>query len=200
MVLIVTGGIGSGKSQVCRILSEMGLRAQYNADLRAKALYEEHPSLLSDIEKSLGCTLKDDNGRFQPARLASVIFSERTALETVEGHLFPVLLDDFKSFAGSCGEDIVVFESATVLEKPQFKGFGDKVILVDAPFETRLDRACRRDGADREKVIARMRNQKLMNELSEGHQDSRIDCRILNDSSLEELERRTKIAINSLIS
>lgn len=200
MVLIVTGGIGSGKSQVCRILSEMGLRAQYNADLRAKALYEEHPSLLSDIEKSLGCTLKDDNGRFQPARLASVIFSERTALETVEGHLFPVLLDDFKSFAGSCGEDIVVFESATVLEKPQFKGFGDKVILVDAPFETRLDRACRRNGADREKVIARMRNQKLMNELSEGHQDSRIDCRILNDSSLEELERRTKIAINSLIS
>lgn len=200
MVIVVTGGIGSGKSQVCGILSKMGIRAQYNADARAKALYEEHPTLLSDIERSLGCTLKDEDGRFHPAKLASVIFSDSSALQTVESHLFPVLIDDFKSFAGSCGEDIVVFESATVLEKSQFKGFGDKIILVDAPFETRLERACRRDDADREKVIARMRNQKLMNELSEGHYDPRIDCKIMNDGSLEELERRTKIAINSLIS
>ena len=200
MVIIVTGGIGSGKSLVCRILNEMGITAQYDADSRAKALYEEHPTLLSDIEKSLGCSLKDTDGRFQPAELASVIFAERSALETVESLLFPVLLDDFRSFAGTCGEDIVVFESATVLEKPQFKGFGDKVILVDAPFEVRLERACRRDGAEREKVLARMRNQKLMNELSEGMEDPRIDCKILNDCSLDELERRTKIAINSLIS
>ena len=200
MVMIVTGGIGSGKSQVCKILNEMGITAQYDADSRAKALYDEHPTLLSDIEKSLGCSLKDTDGRFQPAELASVIFAERSALETVESLLFPVLLDDFRSFAGTCGEDIVVFESATVLEKPQFKGFGDKVILVDAPFEVRLERACRRDGAEREKVLARMRNQKLMNELSEGMEDPRIDCKILNDCSLDELERRTKIAINSLIS
>lgn len=200
MVMIVTGGIGSGKSQVCKILNKMGITAQYDADSRAKALYDEHPTLLSDIEKSLGCSLKDTDGRFQPAELASVIFAERSALETVESLLFPVLLDDFRSFAGTCGEDIVVFESATVLEKPQFKGFGDKVILVDAPFEVRLERACRRDGAEREKVLARMRNQKLMNELSEGMEDPRIDCKILNDCSLDELERRTKIAINSLIS
>ena len=200
MVMIVTGGIGSGKSQVCKILNKMGITAQYDADSRAKALYDEHPTLLSDIEKSLGCSLKDTDGSFQPAELASVIFAERSALETVESLLFPVLLDDFRSFAGTCGEDIVVFESATVLEKPQFKGFGDKVILVDAPFEVRLERACRRDGAEREKVLARMRNQKLMNELSEGMEDPRIDCKILNDSSLDELERRTKIAINSLIS
>ena len=200
MVMIVTGGIGSGKSQVCKILNKMGITAQYDADSRAKALYDEHPTLLSDIEKSLGCSLKDTDGRFQPAELASVIFAERSALETVESLLFPVLLDDFRSFAGTCGKDIVVFESATVLEKPQFKGFGDKVILVDAPFEVRLERACRRDGAEREKVLARMRNQKLMNELSEGMEDPRIDCKILNDCSLDELERRTKIAINSLIS
>ncbi len=199
-VIIVTGGIGSGKSQVCTILKQMGYRAQYDADSRAKALYEEHPSLLAEIEKSLGCSFRDENGKFQSARLAAVIFSDRKALEIVESHLFPVMIDDFMSYAGECGEEIVVFESATVLEKKQFEGFGDKVILVDAPFESRLERACRRDGTDRDKVLARMQNQKLMNELSEGRDDPRISCRIMNDGTLEDLECRTKKAINSLIS
>ena len=200
MVIVITGGIGSGKSEVCRILREMGFCAQYNADTRAKALYEEHPSLLADIESALGCSLRDEDGRFVPARLAARIFSDPAALKIVEAHLFPVMIDDFSSFAGSCGEDVVVFESATVLEKPQFEGFGDKIILVDAPFEVRLERACRRDGADPEKVLARMHNQKLMNELSAGGEDPRIDCRIVNDCSMNELVCRTQIAINSLIS
>lgn len=200
MVIVITGGIGSGKSEVCRILKNMGFCAQYNADARAKALYEEHPSLLADIESALGCSLRDEDGRFVPARLAARIFNEPNSLELVEARLFPVMLDDFASFAGNCGERVVVFESATVLEKPQFEGFGDKIILVDAPFETRLERACRRDGADPEKVLARMHNQKLMNELSAGGEDPRIDCRIVNDCSMEELVCRTKIAINSLIS
>lgn len=199
MIVVVTGGIGSGKSQVCRILEEMGFRAQYNADLRAKALYEEHPALLADIEKSLGCTLKDENGRFVPAKLAARIFNEPESLQIVESHLFPVMMNDFASFAETCGEAVVVFESATVLEKAYFEGFGDKIILVDAPFELRLERACLRDGADRDKVLARMRNQKLMNALSQGERDPRIDCIIMNDGSIEELRRRTEIEINRII-
>lgn len=200
MVIVVTGGIGSGKSEVCRILKDMGFRAQYNADMRAKALYEEHPSLLADIEKSLGCSLIDEKGHFVPAKLAAKIFTDPESLQIVESHLFPVMMADFASFAEHSGEGIVVFESATVLEKNYFEGFGDKIILVDAPFETRLERACRRDGADREKVLARMRNQKLMNALSEGLIDPRIDAVILNDGSMDQLQRRTKEEINSLIS
>lgn len=199
MILVVTGGIGSGKSEVCRILSDLGYRAQYNADMRAKALYEVHPTLLADIEKSLGCGLRNDEGKFEPSRLASVIFSDRAALEQVESLLFPAMMEDFYDFARKSGEDVVVFESATVLEKSQFEGFADKVILVDAPFEVRLARACRRDGADRDRVLARMQNQKLMNELSAGHEDQRIDCRIVNDGSFEDLVSRTRIAINSLM-
>ena len=200
MVIVITEGIGSGKSEVCRILKNMGFCAQYNADTRAKALYEEHPSLLADIESALGCSLRDEDGRFVPARLAARIFNEPDSLALVEARLFPVMMDDFESFAGNCGERVVVFESATVLEKPQFEGFGDKIVLVDAPFETRLERACRRDGTDREKVLARMHNQKLMNELSAGGEDPRIDCRIVNDCSIDDLVCRTKIAINTLIS
>ena len=64
-------------------------------------------------------------------------------------------------------------------------------MLVDAPYEVRLDRACARDGADPTAVEARMKNQKLMNMLSEGGHDPRIDAVIMNDSDMDELKNRT---------
>ena len=199
-VLVITGGIGSGKSAVCRILSENGLCRQYNADSRVKALYTESPGLLSSIEEMLGCGLRDENEDFIPSRLAERIFSDPGALAAVEALVFPALIDDFRTFAQSCrdSEEIVVFESATILEKPCFDGFGDKVVLVDAPMELRLERACSRDGADPEAVKARMANQKLMNALSGGASDPRIDAVIVNDSTFEVLEERTYLIMSDL--
>ena len=190
-VLAVTGGIGSGKSEVCRILAENGLILQYNADSRAKALYLECPGLLDEIEKTLGCQFRDEDGTFVPSRLAAVIFSDGAALEKVEALLFPEMIRDFHRVMAEAAEDqIVVFESATFLEKKQFDGFADIVLLVDAPFEMRLERACRRDGASREAIMARMKRQKLMNELSEGHEDPRISYKVLNDGTTQELEQK----------
>ena len=191
-VLVVTGGIGSGKSEVCRILAKKGLKAQYDADRKVKDLYSALPDLVGSIEVRLGCRLRDGEGRFVPQLLAQRIFSDREALETVESLVFPALMADFRSFADVADEDIIVFESATILEKPQFNGFGDKVLLVDAPVQIRLERACARDGADREKIKARMGNQKLMNFLSEGGSDPRIDAVVVNDASIEELERKVE--------
>ena len=191
-VLVITGGIGSGKSAVCRILHEAGVTAQYNADEKVKALYSAHPTLLNDIETNLGCVLRNEDGDFVPAMLASRIFVDPQALLKVESLVFPALMEDFKAFAeANEEEDIIVFESATILEKPQFDGFGDIVVLVDAPYELRLERACARDGADKEAVEARMSNQKLMNMLSEGGHDTRIDAVIMNDSDMRELKIRT---------
>ena len=133
IILVVTGGIGSGKSEVCRILANKGLTAQYNADSRVKELYTSVPGLLESIEQKLDCVLRDECGRFVPQSLAKRIFSDRQALEIVESLVFPALVEDFRGFAQGFGDGIVVFESATILEKPQFDGFGDKVILVDAP-------------------------------------------------------------------
>ena len=191
-VLVITGGIGSGKSAVCRILHEAGITAQYNADERVKALYSAHPTLLKDIEECLECVLRNEHGTFVPAKLAARIFHDPEALQKVESLVFPALIEDFNAFAETNkDEDIIVFESATILEKPQFDGFGDKVVLVDAPYDVRLERACARDGADRSAVEARMANQKLMNALSEGGHDSRIDAVIMNDSDMDELRERT---------
>ena len=199
-VVVVTGGIGSGKSEVCRILSEMGLDLQYDADDRVKRLYSEHPSLLYDIESQIGCQLRDDAGMFVPSRLAERIFADADALKLVESLVFPALMDDFKEFCTmNSDHEFVIFESATILEKSQFDGFGDIVVLIDAPFDIRLKRACVRDNADRDKVLARMNNQKLMNSLSEGMTDPRIDAVIMNDGTVEDLEAKVKIMVETIL-
>lgn len=199
-VLVVTGGIGSGKTEVCRILADMGFSLQYDADRRVKMLYSVHPHLLDDIEAGLGCVLRDDDGNLVPSMLAEKIFSSSDSMRIVEELVFPALIEDFRSF---CRKDpdnaVVVFESATVLEKPYFDGFGDYTVLVNAPFETRLARACSRDNADKEAILARMNNQKLMNALSEGYTDPRIDAVINNSGSFEELRIRTEETVSSLL-
>lgn len=198
-ILAVTGGIGSGKSEVCRIMAENGLALQYNADSRAKELYVECPGLLDEIEKELGERLTDAEGNFVPSRLAAVIFSDAAALEKVEALLFPEMIRDFHRMMAEAAQDqIVVFESATFLEKKQFDGFADIVLLVDAPFDMRLERACRRDGASKEAIIARMKNQRLMNELSEGLEDPRINYRVQNDGTRQELEHKVLSVLSQI--
>ena len=74
----------------------------------------------------------------------------------------------------------VILESAIILEKPLFKDIADKVLLVDAPLQTRLERACSRDGVSRDRILERMKGQKLLNDLSEGKTDPRVDFIIRN--------------------
>lgn len=211
MVIIVTGGIGSGKSEVCRIIHEVYGYPVYEADKKAKELYARYPELVESIERKLQCSVRDSSGMFHPALLAERIFGDEDALNDVESLLFPYIVSDFEDFAESSG-NIIIFESATVLEKPFFDGFADKVILVDAPREVRLRRACERDGVAPEVVIARMNAQKLMNSVSDGtaltippdtpqgRAYARIDEIIINDSSTDDLKEAVKCVMERLSS
>ena len=188
-ILVITGGIGSGKSEVCRILQELYGCGVYNADERVKLLYDIHPTLLDNIEKLIGEGLRDDDGHFVPSRLSERIFADRKILLDVEALVFPALIEDFSTWAKNYEDDrFVVFESATILEKPDLAGFGDKVILVDSLFETRLERACRRNSVPRESVYARMMNQKMMNGISCGEIEPEVDAVIHNLGTLSDLK------------
>lgn len=200
-VLVVTGGIGSGKSLACSVIARLTGAAVYKADDRVKALYQEEEGLVERMEQRLGLPLRDNEGRFRKRFLADIIFSDPSALERVEAEVFPVLMEDFRRFEGSLGADVpfVVFESATVLEKPFFRHFGDFCILVDAPLEVRASRAAMRDGVSVGKVKERMASQKLMNRLSEGTISlPEVDFTVLNDAGPDELELRIADALKSL--
>ena len=189
-VLIVTGGIGSGKSLVCRMLTEGHGVPVYEADGRVKALYSEIPSMLDEIEDVLGVPLRSEAGDFEPKRLADVIFSDADALSKVEDIVFPRLTEDFSRWAKEQGQEVVALESATILEKEQLNDLGDVVLLVDAPKDLRLSRACSRDGLGKEKIQGRMAAQPLMNRISDGGTCERVDHVILNDGSVEDLQQK----------
>lgn len=192
MVIVVTGGIGSGKSEVSKILADRYSCHVYEADREVKRLYERYDRLVSSIEKALDMSLRNEAGRFEPSYLAARIFTDREALLTVEKMVFPYLIRDFQEFA-ACNAGCIVFESATVLDKPQFDGFGDVVILVDAPLETRVKRAVRRDSSAPEKIMERMRNQRIASD------DPRISYLIMNDGSLEELASKVEKVMERIL-
>lgn len=179
--LVVTGGIGSGKSIVCRYLALKGIPV-YDSDSRARNLYEDK-TFVSRLEQALGCTVTGADGRVDTAKLSSVIFSDPLRLNTLESIVHPAVKEDFIRWRLSFPEGsvpFVILESAIILEKPLFKDIADKVLLVDAPLQTRLERACSRDGVSRDRILERMKGQKLLNDLSEGKTDPRVDFIIRN--------------------
>ena len=158
LTVIVTGGIGSGKSAVCALLAKRGIPV-YDSDSRVKELYATRRSLVPRLEKALGSPLRQADGTLDKARLAALIFSDDAARETLESIVFPILLKDFLRWRSQQKAPFVVLESAIILSKPVFDGLADAVVLVDAPEELRIRRVMERDGASPDQVRKRMETQ-----------------------------------------
>ena len=179
--VLVTGGIGSGKSEVCRYLLMKGYPV-YDCDSRVKALYDEVPGLWNYI-----CAKFEIRTR---AELAQRLFSDAGAREQLEAVVYPVLKDDFLEWRDSRNAGLVFMESAVAAQKPSFDGVADFVLFVDAPLQDRLARACRRDNADEEKIRARMDAQ--------SPDPSGADFIIMNDSDLHSLREKVDEAVKIL--
>ena len=179
--LLLTGGIGSGKSAVASILRGKGIPV-YDSDSAVKGLYT--PWRIRRIEKMLGVKVHSRGGTLDSKALASVVFKDSDALGKLESYIYPSLLRDFRQWRKANEAPVVVFESAIALFKPQFDGLWDGVILVTAPEELRLSRAAARDKVSIETV----RKRAELQEIPDG-----ADFVIINDcSTLEELEARVE--------
>ena len=178
LTVIVTGGIGSGKSAVCTLLRERGIPV-YDCDSRVKELYSCRRSLVPKLEKALGSPLRRADGTLDKTRLAAIIFSDPAARETLEGIVYPILLLDFKRWRSHQKAPFVALESAIILSKPLFDGLADVVVLVDAPQELRISRVMARDGLSLPEVERRLSAQSIPLE--------KVDVTLVNDGSSEEL-------------
>ena len=176
--ILVTGGIGSGKSAVCALLRERGIPV-YDCDARTKELYARRPSLVAKLEKVLGAPLKQADGSLDKARLAGIIFSDASAREKLEAVVYPLVLQDCRRWISRQKAPFVVVESALILTKPLFDGLYDAAVLVQAPEEIRLARVMARDGATREEVLRRLSAQSFPPE--------KVDVTLVNAGTPEEL-------------
>ena len=152
----VTGGIGSGKSTVCRLFAMLGVPV-YDSDAGAKRLMSSDPALIAAIRERFGAASYRD-GVLDRRYLASQVFSSPVALAALNGVVHPAVRSDFRRWAGELGAEYVVAESAVLFESGMAREV-DEIVTVSAPERLRLERAVGRDRSSEEEVRARMRSQ-----------------------------------------
>jgi dephospho-CoA kinase len=140
----ITGGIGSGKSLVCRIFSCLGIPV-YDADRRAKALMTTDGILMSQIRKEFGDLAYDEEGNLNRTFLASAVFSNAEKLDRLNSLVHPRVGEDYNNWYKSVGKaPYVLKEAALLFESGSFNQM-DNVIVVFAPVELRIKRVLNRD-------------------------------------------------------
>ena len=152
-----TGGIGSGKTYVVKAFEGLGVPG-YDCDRRAKELYDEDAQLLAEVARIAGDDVIVD-GKLDRQRLAARIFSDRDMLVKLESVVHPAVIRDFRVWLQKQNTNLVIFESAILLDKPYLRDMADFILLVTAPEELRIERVMARDGLSREAVARRMANQ-----------------------------------------
>jgi dephospho-CoA kinase len=175
----LTGGIGSGKSKVAEFLCDRGV-AIYDSDSRAKELMAGNEALRDALIAEFGQECYTVEG-LNRAWLAQRVFNNEAELAKLNAIVHPAVMRDFAEWAEAQEGNYVVLESAILLEAG-LEGHVDVVVAVMAPKELRLERAMLRDGAKREQIEERMRNQ-----MSDEERTDRAKYAIVN-IDLEELE------------
>ncbi len=153
----VTGGIGAGKSTLCRCFADMGVPL-YNSDQRAKALMVSSEGLRSKIVELFGQRAFVD-GELNRAFLADQIFNNPELRESLNAIVHPAVRADFVEWAErQCDTPYVMMETA-ILFGEGFDRCVDISVAVLAPEQLRVERAMSRDNITEEQVRARMASQ-----------------------------------------
>ena len=158
MIIGITGGIGSGKSVVCRELKEMGYPV-YDTDKEAKKLILHQEDVHQRIEQHFGEEVFA-HGAYQTAWVAQQVFAQPTLLAALNAIVHPAVKEDIRRWAAEQTESKWLFVECAILYEAGMDALCDQVVCVSAPEEVRIERVIARDKSDIHKVRARMRAQK----------------------------------------
>lgn len=158
----ITGGIGSGKSVVCEMFRTLEIPI-YQADQRAKWLIKNSPFVKSKIVDLLG-PHSYENGNYNKQWVAQKVFTDSTLLNKLNAIVHPAVALDWESWLKANKNQTYVLKEAALMDKKSV----DKIILVYAPKEIRINRVLNRDPfRSREDVEAILKNQKTDEEFKE---------------------------------
>lgn len=164
-LIAITGGIGSGKSVVCRILETMSYQV-YDCDSRAKMIMDSSDSIKGRIanEVSEDAIVASENGLIiDRRRLAEVVFNDSEKLKQLNSIVHNAVKADILRWhnlmAHKRRAPKVLFVETAILYESGLDRIVNQIWVVNAPIETRIKRAMRRDNAQREQIEARIKNQ-----------------------------------------
>ena len=156
MVIGLTGGIGSGKTTVLEFFKALGIPV-YIADVQAKKLMHSDKSLRLSIQTLLGDAAYHQ-GQLNREYIANKVFQNHTLLQELNRLVHPVVYQDFQDFKKQHQTaQYIIYESAILLQSKQ--ALYDKILLVVANTEQRIERVLKRDSFTREQILNRMNNQ-----------------------------------------
>lgn len=153
----ITGGIGSGKTTVCKMFEFIGVPVYY-ADQRSKDLVANSSVIKADIIRHFG-EQAFENGVYNRAYIASIVFNDKDKLELLNRIIHPHVLSDWDNFCTQNAHLPYVIKEAAIMLETDSRNSIDKVALVYAPKDLRIDRVMKRDGLDKAAIEARMEKQ-----------------------------------------
>ncbi|MBO4964782.1 MAG: dephospho-CoA kinase [Muribaculaceae bacterium] len=154
----ITGGIGSGKSVISRILRLKGYRV-YDCDSEAKKIMESSPEIIMQIEKILNCSCIDSIGQLNKKAIADIIFADKEKRQKVNSVVHKAVRDDFNSVCSNHKEKIVFIETA-IPSTAAIADMVDRIWLVSAPETLRMSRIKIRNGLSECEIKKRISSQK----------------------------------------
>lgn len=152
----LTGGIGSGKSAVLSVFSSFGVPC-YESDSRAKILMHEDLELIHQIKTLFGDDIYEDD-QLNRSKLADIVFTDKSKLESLNALVHPKVKRDFQSFVNQQNAAYVIKEAAILFETGGAKDC-DATILVTAPEKLRIERVMKREKIDLSQIKSRMNHQ-----------------------------------------
>ena len=179
----VVGGIGSGKTTVCKVWEKLGATVIYADDL-AKELMQTDSELQKKLVTIFGSDTYNSDGSLNKPHLINEAFN-KNRVDELNKAVHPVLREKLKELAGSskkAGEELFVVEAAILLNEGR-PDFPEIIVLVTADRDRRFERVAKRDQASGDEILARMDKQPDFKSLTH-----LADFTIKNDGALSELE------------
>lgn len=152
----VTGGIGSGKTTVCRVFAVLGIPV-FSSDEAGRQLLARDPIVQQQLAETFGNEVLNA-GTADRRALGQRVFNDPAALARLNAIMHPAVRRAFAAWVERQHAPYVINEAAILVETGMYKKL-DHLIVVTAPEEERIRRVMARDGASREQVRARMRSQ-----------------------------------------
>lgn len=183
MIVGLTGGIGSGKSQASNRFAQHGIRV-VNADVVAREVVMPGSPALQKIAQRFGDDILDDNGALNRRKLRDIIFQSATEKQWLEALLHPLINAEIRNQLTASTSIYSILESPLLLETKQYE-LVDRIIVVDVNEMTQIERASLRDNNDAQQIKAIMQTQ-----LSRQERCARAHDIIQNHGSIDELDRQ----------
>ena len=158
MIVGLTGGIGSGKTTVAKFFVELGVPV-YNSDKEAKKLMKSSKKVKKAIIELLGENAYEGK-RLNKIYISDKIFKNKSLLTELNSIVHPAVRKHFLRWTKRQDSPYVIQETAIIFENSG-QDFYDKIILVTAPEEERIQRVMARSGISKNAILARLKNQWL---------------------------------------